>query len=456
MRYLAPMFTSDNWRQELRALLGLAGPLIVNNLSIAGIHFADAVMAGRLGAETLAAVAVGGSVWFFGFTICLGTLMAISPIAARHYGAGNPELIGRYTRQGIYLGVFVAIVLIVVFYQFVGAALDQVGIDPGFRDMTKGYAQAIVLGAPGIFVFLALRFTTEGIGETKPIMYASVSSLVLNVFFNWVLMYGNLGAPALGAVGCGLASAITMWLMMIGLGLYMWRSEIYAKLQIFSHIGHLRPEALKEILLLGLPIAVMITAEAGLFNAVSVLMGTRGASIAAAHQVAINFAMTTFMIPLALSSAITIRVGHALGSGNARAARFSGGFGIAACAIFMSCSATFMLLFRDVVVTIYTDDPSVTSIAINLLLAAAIFQIADGVQIGAAGALRGYKDTRFPMVINTFAYWVLAFPLAYMAAVTYKAAPVYTWGAFIVGLSVAAILLTWRYARLSQAQLEDA
>jgi MATE family multidrug resistance protein len=450
------MFTSGNWRQELRALLGLAGPLIVNNLSIAGIHFADAVMAGRLGAETLAAVAVGGSVWFFGFTISLGLLMAISPIAARHYGAGNPEVIGRYTRQGIYLGIFVALALIVIFYQFVGAALDQVGIDPEFREMTKDYALAIVLGAPGMFVFLALRFTTEGIGETKPIMYASVSSLVLNVFFNWVLMYGNLGAPALGAVGCGLASAITMWLMMIGLGLYMWRSEIYAKLQIFTHVGHLWPEALKEILVLGLPIAIMITAEAGLFNAVSVLMGTRGASIAAAHQVAINFAMTTFMIPLALSSAITIRVGHALGSGNARAARFSGGFGIAACAIFMSCSATFMLLFRDAVVTIYTDDPSVTSIAITLLLAAAIFQIADGVQIGAAGALRGYKDTRVPMAINTFAYWVLAFPLAYMAAVTYKAAPVYTWGAFIVGLSAAAILLTWRYTRLSRAQLKEA
>jgi MATE family multidrug resistance protein len=247
-----------------------------------------------------------------------------------------------------------------------------------------------------------------------------------------------------------------MWLMMIGLGLYMWRSKIYAKLQIFSRAGKLRPDALREILLLGVPIAIMITAEAGLFNAVSVLMGTRGAAIAAAHQVAINFAMTTFMIPLALSSAITIRVGHALGSGNAQAARFSGGFGIAACAIFMSCSATFMLLFRDAVVTIYTDDPSVTSIAITLLLAAAIFQIADGVQIGAAGALRGYKDTRFPMAINMFAYWVLAFPLAFMAAVTYRAAPVYTWGAFIVGLSVAAILLTWRYARLSHAYLADA
>ena len=456
MRYLAQVFRSGNWRQEFRALLTLAGPLIVNNLAIAGIHFADAVMAGRIGAETLAAVAIGGSIWFFGFTICLGILMAISPIAARHYGAGNPELIGRYTRQGIYFALIIAVIIIVAFHFLVGDALGAIGIDAGFRGLTESYVLAIVWGAPGIFVFLALRFTTEGIGETKPIMYASVASLVINVFLNWVLMFGNLGAPALGAAGCGIASAITMWLMMIGLGVYMYRAKKYAPLKIFARVGKFRPESVKEILVLGVPIAVTITAEAGLFNAVSVLMGTRGAAIAAAHQVAINFAMTSFMIPLALSAAITIRVGHALGAGNPSAARFSGAIGLMICALFMTCSAAFMLMFRDTVVLIYTNDPAVTSIAVSLLLAAAIFQIGDGVQIGAAGALRGYKDTRFPMVINVFAYWVLAFPLAYMAAVTYKAPPVYTWGAFIVGLWVAAVLLTWRFFRLSKAELATA
>jgi MATE family multidrug resistance protein len=453
MRYRARMFRSGNWRQELKALLVLAGPLIVNNLAIAGIHFADAVMAGRLGAETLAAVAIGGSIWFFGFTIGLGILMAISPIAARHFGAGDKELIGRYTRQGVYIGVIFS-ALIITFFQFkIGSILAATGIDASFRGLTEGYVRAIVWGAPGIFTFLALRFTTEGIGETKPIMYASIASLVINVFLNWVLMFGKLGAPALGAVGCGLASAITMWSIMIGLGIYMLRARKYKPLKIFARVGKFRPESVKEILVLGVPIAVTITAEAGLFNAVSVLMGTRGAAIAAAHQVAINFAMTTFMIPLALSAAITVRVGHALGAGNPAAARFSGAMGLVTCGLFMTCSAAFMLMFRDTVVLIYTNDPAVTSIAISLLLAAAIFQIGDGVQIGAAGVLRGYKDTRFPMVINVFAYWVLAFPLAYMAAITYKAPPVYTWGAFIVGLWVAAVLLTWRFARLSKAEI---
>jgi len=449
------MWTSSNWRQELPALLKLAGPLVVNNLAIAGMQFADAVMAGRLGAESLAAVAVGGSVWFLGFTLALGTLMAISPIAARHYGAGNPELIGRYTRQGIYLGIGIGIVLIALAYAYVAPALTAIQIDPGFRDLTIGYVLAIIPGAPAIFVFLALRFTTEGIGMTRPIMYASIFSLVCNVVLNYVFMFGHFGAPALGAVGCGLASAITMWLLVIALALYMGFSRHYRPLRIFSRVAPVRPDVLREIVVLGVPIAITITAEAGLFNAVSILMGTRGAAITAAHQIAINFAATMFMIPLALSSAITVRVGHALGSGNAQAARFGGALGILVCALFMTCSAVILLVFRDVVVGLYTNDASVSSIAVSLLLMAAIFQVTDGVQIGAAGALRGYKDTRVPMVINIFSYWVLAFPLAYMAAITYKWPPSYVWGGFVIGLSVAAVLLTWRYYHVSRSYMDD-
>ena len=174
---------------------------------------------------------------------------------------------------------------------------------------------------------------------------------------------------------------------------------------------------------MGAPIAVSISAEAGLFSAVSILIGTRGADITAAHQIALNFASTMFMIPLALSAATTVRIGHTLGKGDVHAARLGGLVGIFNCGVFMAFSATFLLLFRDVVVGVYTSDPAVTEIAISLLLMAAIFQIADGVQIGAAGALRGYKDTRVPMLINTFSYWVLGFPLAYLAAITYRAPP---------------------------------
>ena len=160
-----------------------------------------------------------------------------------------------------------------------------------------------------------------------------------------------------------------------------------------------------------------------------------------------------FMIPLAFSSAITVRTGHALGANDPRGARRGGIAGITVCMLFMAGSAAFLLLFRDLVVNLYTSDTSVQAIAISLLLMAAVFQVADGVQIGAAGALRGYKDTKLPMIINTFSYWVLGFPLAYMAAITFRAPPSYIWGGFVLGLSVAAVLLTMRFLRLSASHL---
>ena len=441
--------SAPTWFVETRALLRLAGPLVVNTLSIAGMQFADAVMAGRLGAEALAAVAVGAGVWLLGFTVCLGLMMAISPIAARYYGAGELDMIGRYTRQGILLAVFLGFVFLAIAHLFVGPALVFFNIDSSFRDLTAGYVRAIVLGAPAICVFLALRFTSEGIGFTRPIMYTSLFGLASNVFFNYIFMYGRLGAPAMGAVGCGLASAVTMWLMMCMLGTWVVLHSRYRPLRIFARLAPVRLAVLKEIVMLGVPIAVTITAEVGLFAAVSILMGTRSAEITAAHQIAINFASTMFMVPLALSSAITIRIGHALGAGNPSAARFSGNTGISLCAVFMACSAAILLLFRAGVVSLYTSDSAVQAIAVNLLLMAAVFQVADGVQIGAAGALRGYKDTRVPMVVNTIAYWALAFPLAYVAAITYRLPPEYIWAGFVLGLSVAAILLTLRFRRVS-------
>jgi len=442
-----------NWPIEVRALWRLAGPLVINNLSIAGMQFADAVMAGRLGAEALAAVAVGGSVWFLGFTVCLGLMMAISPITARRFGAGEMSVIGRYTRQGLWLAVALGLTLITLVQLFVEPVLIFIGIDIEFRDLTIGYVEAIIYGAPAICGFLAFRFTTEGIGFMRPIMYTSLFALVCNVFLNYVLIYGHFGVPAYGAVGCGMASAITMWLMLIMIGVIVYFHPTYAPLNIFERIAPVRMPILKEIVKLGMPIGITITAEAGLFSAVSILVGTRGASITAAHQIALNFAATMFMIPLAFSSAITVRIGHALGAGNPEGARVAGLAGISMCVLFMSFSATFLLLFRDAVVNLYTSDTSVQAIAISLLLMAAVFQIADGVQIGAAGALRGYKDTKIPMIINMFAYWALGFPLAYLAAITFRAPPSYIWAGFVLGLSVAAVLLTVRLLRISKDQL---
>jgi MATE family multidrug resistance protein len=441
--------TKHSWTAEIRALWKVGGPLIVNFLAVAGMSFADAVMAGRISPSDLAAVAVGTSTWMLGFTVCLGFLMALTPIIARHYGAGNLNLIGRYTRQGFWLGQVLGISILLLVFFYIQSAYEYIGIDSDFRDLTTGYVKAIYLGLPAMTVFLVLRFTSEGIGVTRPIMYTSLFSLVSNVTLNYILMYGKLGAPAMGAVGCGLASAITMWLMAIVLAIYILTHSRYKPLEIFSKFAPVRPDVLKEIVTLGWPIMITIGAESGLFSAISILIGTLGVQVAAAHQIALNFAASMFMVPLALSAAITVRVGHELGAGNPSGARFAGGAGILFCGMFMSCTAVMMLLFREQVVTLYTSNAEVQAIAVGLLLIAAVFQVADGVQIGAAGALRGYKDTRVPMVINLFAFWVLGFPAAFVAAKVLNLEPQFIWAAFVVALSASAILLTARFRVVS-------
>lgn len=436
-------------------MMRVAWPLIVNYLAVAGINFSDAVMAGRLGARELAAVAVGGSVWMLGFSLCLGILMAISPIVSRFFGAGELGSIGRYVRQGIWLSQVLGLLIFAAAQLWIDPVLVYIGIDPEFRDLTVGYVRAIAFGLPAISLFLVFRFTSEAIGFTRPVMYMSLISLAVNVLGNYVLMFGKFGAPALGAIGCGISSAISMCVVAGGLVTIAIVHPRYRPLGIFTRIAPLRLSIFREMLGLGVPIAITITAETGLFSAISILVGTLGTTIAAAHQIAINFASTMFMIPLALSSAITVRIGHELGAGRPVEARYAGSTGLLMCAIFMSVSAVVLLLFKESVVSLYTNDESVRAIAISLLFMAAIFQVADGLQIGAAAALRGYKDTRVPMAVNLFAYWVLAFPLAYLSAVTFRLHPQYIWGAFVLGLSVAATILTLRFLLVSRRAITE-
>ena len=438
------------FRSQAISIARIGGPLIINFLAVALMGVADTVMAGRLGADALAAVSVGNHTWMLSFSVCLGVLMALSPIIARYYGAGETRKIGRYTRHGMYLGFMMGLVILIGGRPVVEPLLAAIGIDPGFRHLTAEYLRAVLFGAPGILIFIALRFTSEGVGYTRPVMFTSVFSLFCNVFLNYTLMFGHFGAPALGVEGCAYASAITMWIVMFTLAIYMHVSPRLKPLKIFTRIGQFRPVLFKEIIGLGVPISIMITAEVGLFSVVSILVGTRGVEITAAHQIALSYASAMFMIPLALSSATTVQVGHMLGATRNTDARIAGYAGIFMSAIFMSISAIVLLIFRDQIIDFYTQDAAVKGIALTLLLVAAIFQVADGVQIAAASALRAYKDTAFPMAINIFSFWVVAFPLAYMAAITYQMPANRIWGAFIVGLSVAAVLLTWRFNRLSR------
>lgn len=437
---------------EAAGILRLAGPLVVNNLALAGMGFADTVMAGRLGTVDLAAVAVGNSAWMVVFLAGLGTLMAVSPVVAHAYGAGRWEDAGVALRQALWLSQALAVTAFLLLLG-AGPLLGAIGVDPEVVPLTSGYLFAISFGLPGVFGYLAMRFMTEGVGWTRPIMYAAAVGLVVNVFGNWVLMYGNLGFPRLGAAGCGMASAIAMWCMFAAMLIYLWRSPRYARFALWARFEGPRWPVQREILGLGLPIAASVEAEVGLFAGVAVIMATLGATQVAAHQVAINYATLMFMVPLAFHSATTIRVGQALGRGEARRARRAGWTGIGLCGLFMLASAVVLLLFRDRIAAFYTSDPELLPLAAAMLTMAMVFQLSDGLQVGAAGALRGFKDTRIPMLMNVGSYWLLAFPLAWYAGVHARLGPVAVWAALILGLTVTALLLNARFLYLSNRRV---
>ena len=439
-------------RREALAILAIGGPLIIHNLALMGMQFTDTLMAGRLGAGTLAAVAVGANVWSPVFLFLLGILMALSPTAAHLHGAGRHREIGRYVRQMAWLSLLLAALGWLALWH-AAVFLRAIHIEPPIIPTAAAYLRAMAWGLPGVCLYQVLRFTSEAIAHTKPMLVIAVGALVVNAILDYVLMYGKLGMPALGAVGTGYASAISMWCMFLMLFVYVRRRGIYKSFEIFSHFEWPDRRVHGELLWLGLPIAISIFMEVTLFSGVGLMMGTLGTDIVAAHQIALNFCSIAFMIPMSLGFAISVRVGQALGRGDPRGARQAGITGIALCAGFEVFSALSMLLFPRWIVGVYTRDPRVIPIAVGLLYMGAIFQLSDGLQASAAGALRGYKDTRTPMLITIVAYWLVGFPLAWLFGIPLHLGPQMIWAGFIAGLTVAAVLLLLRFLRFSRAAL---
>lgn len=430
--------------RDARAIAALGGPLLANNLSITGMSFADTVMAGQLGARDLAGLAIGVAYYhlflFFGF----GLLMAISPTVAHAYGADDAGGVTRYSRQSWWLVLALSVLLVAGLLQ-ADWVLPAMGITPDILPIAIGYVHAITFGMPGLLAFLALRYTSEGLGRTKPIMYIGFLGLAFNVLGNWIFMYGKFGMPQLGAIGCGVATAIAFWIMFAAMLLHMRAHRAYRRFDLFARIDKPDARMLRELTRIGAPIAGSILAEGGLFVAAALMMGAMGATIASGHQIALNYASFMFMVPLAISSATTIHVGHTLGRGDRPAARAAGLLGIALCAVVMLISAIAIVLLNEEIAALYTNDARVRELAAALLLMAALFQLSDGVQVGAAGALRGFKDTAAPMALCVVSYWLVGFTLAYVLGVRQGGGPVHVWIGLTVGLTVSAVLLVSRY-----------
>jgi MATE family multidrug resistance protein len=438
------------FHSELGALGLLLGPILVSQLSQAAFGFVDTVMAGQASPLDLAAVALGASIWLPLMLLTTGTLLATTPLVAAARGRGNLAEIPHIAHQALWLALPIGL-LGAALLHFVDPVFHLLDTPPHLRDLTRRFLAAIAWGLPAAALFAVLRNYCEGMGRPLPVTLISLAGLLLLVPLNYVLIHGLFGLPRLGGVGCGVASAIVSWLMLLMLLAYVLKSSHFASVRLLHERS--RPEfaRLLAFLRLGVPIGIAIFFEVSVFAIVAILISPLGELQVAGHQIALSVTSLLFMFPLSFAFCMTIRVGHAYGRNDIAAIRHTRRIGLMALTIFATLSAAFIVLARDSLTALYTDDPAVRLLAADLLLFAAAYQIVDALQVGAAGSLRGLHDTRGPMVMTLIAYWLIALPLGYVLGMTYltgeRYGPYGFWAGLVVGLTVAALLLNHRLAR---------
>jgi MATE family multidrug resistance protein len=447
---------AKNHPAEIAKTMRLATPVIIGQLAVFSMNFIDTVMAGRLPDKeiSLAALGIGGAVWSSMLMFVLGTLMVVQPSVAQLDGAQMKSEAAAQTRQAFWIAIALGVPFWILCY-FSEPLLTAFRIDPLIVPEAAGYLRAVSWGAPALCLVFLLRFFSEGTGNTTPTMFYGVAGALLNIPLNYVMMFGKLGFPALGTVGCGYATSIVIWLQLVLLVLFIGKHRHYQPFALMSRLDMPDWRMIGSLLKIGLPIAVSIFVEGSLFVGAALLIGRLGPVPAAAHLIAINISALMFMIPVGLSSAVSIRVGNALGRNEPDAARYAGQIGILIVLGFQTVSATTMFLFPGLIVGIYTTDLVVAPLAVSLLLYAAIFQYPDGLQIVAAGILRGYKDTRVPMFYMIISFWIVGMTIGYNLTFNRGMGPAGMWVGMIAGLTVAAGLMLLRVSHTSKRRVRE-
>jgi MATE family multidrug resistance protein len=438
---------------ELRATLALAAPLAAANLAQMAMGVTDMVMVGRLGALPLAAAGLGAMLYFTGGVVLQGILSAVAPLAAHALGAGDRAAAGRIGGAGLVLAFLLALPFAAGLTSL-DRLLQWLGYNAGLAVEIGRFLRAIAWGGPAFLGFAVLRSLLAALSHTRAVMAVLLLCVAGNAGLNWVLIYGHLGAPALGVAGSGYASATNQWLILAGLALCARTMPGLAGLRVLRNAFSPNWTPMASILRLGLPIGGIMGVEVGVFLAAGILIGLLGTAALGAHQLVLNCAGISFMVPLGVGQAATVRVAYELGAGRALAARRAAFAALALGIGFMSATAVVLWTVPGAIISAYIDiaDPAnraTVEIARRLFAIAALFQVFDGMQTIAAGALRGYKDTMVPMLLAGFGYWgagfgggwLLAFPLGYGA--------VGLWWGLALGLAVVAILLTLRLRLLA-------
>ena len=414
-----------------------------------GLFVTDTIMAGKLSAADLAGVAVGNALYQPVTLFGMATLVAINPVVSQFLGARKFFEIGKSARQMLWLILFLSIPSFFL-VRHLDVVMYVTKVDLEIIPLANDYIKAVAWGIPGLLTYAGFRYFSEGLAITKPAMYLAFGSLLLNIPADYILMYGKLGFPAMGAEGCGYATTIVQLASGMGMLAFTASFKPFKRFKVFARTHGPEWKYIKEILHIGLPNGISSTMEIMLFAGVSVLMGTLSVTASAGHQISLSIAATVFMIPLGLSMAISQRVGVAVGQGSMENARFRGFLGTTVCTSIMVCTAILIFSVPAAIVGIYTNDPEVKALAISLVFMAGLFQISDGLQVGGFGALRGLKDTRVPMIFNFISYWLVGFSVGYYLGIYAGYGPKGLWIGLISGLSVAAVLHNVRFHLLTK------
>lgn len=428
-------------RRELRELAQLAAPVALAQVGLMVQGVVDSIMVGRVSPADLAGVAIG-NVYYFGMVVFgMGVLFALDPVVSQALGAGDDEGVALGVQRGLVLALALTAVSSVLLLP-AEPVLRLLRQPPEVIPIAAGYAHASILGVLPFYLYVVQRQLLQAMGRLGPVLLAIVVANLANVFFNWVLIYGHLGAPAMGAVGSGWASSVSRILMAVLLAAFAWP-------HLRRYFRPWRPRALRwgpivQMLRIGGPTGVQLQLEFGAFAAAGIAMGILGTVAVAGHQVAHNLASLTFMIPVGVAQAAAVLVGRAVGREDPQGARRSAGAGIMVGAAFMVVTALVFMVFPGPLSRMYSPDHAVIAVGASLLPIAGLFQVADGIQVVSAAALRGIGDTRVPMLVNLLGFWGVGLPAGLVLAFGLGLGPRGVWWGLAVGLLVVAVLLLRR------------
>ena len=430
---------------ELRAMFSLAAPLVLTELGWMAMGIVDTMFVGRVSAEAIGAVSLGTSVFYAIAVFASGLLLGLDTLVSQSFGAGDLDDCHHSLINGIWLALFL-IPCVMGFVWLMVPAMARFGINASVLRDTTPYIRALNWSAPPLMLFFCLRRYLQSIGVVRPILLTLITANLVNAAGNWIFVFGNFGAPRLGAEGAGWSTCVSRVYMLVAIVLIIWRRDPKAFLVSwrpdFPRIGRL--------LALGLPAAGQIGLETSVFATVTILIGKLSSAILAGHQIALTVVSTTFMMPLGISSAAAVRVGHAIGRRDPEGASRAGWTALAFGAGAMSLGALAMLIIPQAIARLFTPEAAIIAGAAPLLRVAAFFQLFDGLQVTATGALRGAGDTRTPMLCHFAGYWILGLPLGAFLCFRESLGAVGLWMGLSAGLIVIGMVLVWFWRRTAR------